>query len=400
MKALVFRGIGNIALETVAEPTSIDTHDVIVRLTRSAICGTDLHFIRGSISGIAQGTILGHEGVGVIEQIGSQVVKFRVGDRVLVPSTLACGECRYCLQELFSQCDAINPGGKHAGTVFFGGGGLQGMQTEKVRVPLADKNLVALPDDVSDDQAILLSDVFPTALQAIEMAQVQAGQTVAVFGCGPIGQAILACLPLYGVGALVAIDYEPSRLEKAKQQGAHHVIDFNAEDPVKKLRALTNGDGPECVIDAVGVDARMPDTSVWGYMKHFSKIRAFKEEVQAVAPHTNSNQGNWVPGNAPSQVLQWCVESVAKAGTISIIGVYPDAMRFFPVGAAMDKNLTIKAGICNHRKFIDYLVSLVQAGQIDPTNVITHVLPLDAVVDGYKHFDKRDNGWIKVVLAI
>lgn len=400
MKAVVFKGIGSIALEEVPEPTLVNEHDAIVRLTKSAICGTDLHFIRGTIVGVQPGTILGHEGVGVVEEVGSAVTRFYPGQRVLVPSTLACGQCTYCHKSLFSQCDGINPRGKHAGTVFFGGGGLQGMQTELVRVPLADVNLFELPDSISDQQAILISDVFPTAMQAIHVTHVQPGQSVAVFGCGPIGQAIIALLPFFHAGTVFAVDNEPSRLAKARQQGAQP-INFDTHDPVKTIAHATQDNGADCVIDAVGIDARMPQHSWWTRFKQMATINRFTQEAKQVYPDARSCAAkNWLAGNAPSQVVRWAIASVAKAGTFSIIGVYPDAMTIFPLGDALSKNLTIVGGICNHSAYIPRLLSMVESKELSPDSLITQTLPLDAALDGYRHFDQHHAGWIKIVLSL
>ncbi len=203
MKALVFKGIGSIALEEVKDPRIKEPTDAIIAITKSAICGTDLHMIRGTIPGMKKNTILGHEGVGVVEKIGKSVNNFRVGDRVIVPSTIACGECEYCLQGIYSQCDRANPNGPYAGAAFYGGpkesGPFNGMQAEKVRVPFADTSLIAIPDDVSDDQVILLSDILPTSYMAVEMADAKPTDTVAVFGCGPVGQLAIFCLKQLGV---------------------------------------------------------------------------------------------------------------------------------------------------------------------------------------------------------
>lgn len=403
MKALVFKGIGSIALEEVKEPRLKEQTDAIVALTKSAICGTDLHMIRGTISGMKKGTILGHEGVGVVEKIGKAVKNFRVGDRVIIPSTIACGECDYCKECIYSQCDKANPNGPNSGTAFYGGpketGPFNGMQAEKVRVPFADTSLIAIPDDVTDDQVILLSDILPTAYMAVEMADVNPSDTVAVFGCGPVGQLVIFCLKQSSVHKIFAIDRIPSRLEKARQQGAT-VINFDEKDPVEALRNLTNNKGPTKIIDAVGIDAEQPHYSLIDAITHAAVHKEFKKEVKKIAPKTNAHEGNWVPGNGPSQVLQWAVKAVAKNGLISIIGVYSDLLKTFPIGEATGKNLTIRMGDCNHRKYIPILIKWVQDKVFDSRNFVSHNLPLTDIVKAYKHFDKRDNDWIKVVVSI
>src|SRR4051812_47628564 len=224
MKAIVFHGVGDVRLDSVKEPKLRESTDALVRLTASAICGTDLHLIRGTFPGMKPGMILGHEGVGIIEELGSDVRNFSVGDRVVIPSTIACGNCSYCRAGYYAQCDQANPLGPRQGTAFFGGpelaGGFPGMQAERVRVPFANIGLVKLPDEVTDDQAILLSDIFPTAYFGAELAEIDDGDTVAVFGCGPVGQFAIASAKLLGAGRIFAIDREASRLEMARAQGA------------------------------------------------------------------------------------------------------------------------------------------------------------------------------------
>ncbi len=400
MKAVVFRGIGDIRLEDVPEPKIQDPTDAIVRLTASAICGTDLHMIRGTFAGMQPGTILGHEGVGIVEQVGPDVRNLNVGDRVVACSTIGCGYCSYCRAGYYSQCDNANPNGPQAGTAFFGGpkatGPFNGMQAEKVRVPYAGVTLVKLPDEVSDDQAILISDIFPTGYFGADMADIEPGHTVAVFGCGPVGQFAITAAMLMGAGRVFAVDTVPSRLSMAKWQGAE-VIDFNAEDPVETLRRLTGGIGPDRVIDAVGVDAVHPNQGP-AAQKAQQQEGQFRQEVQQVAPQTNIQGNNWVPGDAPSQVSMWAVQGIAKGGTISIIGVYPPTMQTYPIGQAMNKNLTIHMGNCNHRKYVPMLVDLVQQGTLDPTAILTEREPITSVIDAYKAFDTRQPGWIKVEL--
>jgi threonine dehydrogenase-like Zn-dependent dehydrogenase len=400
MKAVVFRGVGDIRLEDVSEPGLHEPTDAIVRITASAICGTDLHLVRGTVPGMKPGTVLGHEAVGVVEQVGIQVRNLKVGDRVVVPSTIACGYCSYCRAGYHSQCDNANPNGPQAGTAFFGGpstsGPFHGLQAEKARIPFAHVGLVKLPDDVSDDQAILLSDIFPTGYFGAELAEIKAGDTVAVFGCGPVGQFAIASAKLLGAGRIFAIDCIPTRLEKAREQGAE-AIDFESDDPVDTIHRLTGGIGADRAIDAVGVDACHAHH---GPAARQAKQQAeeFKQELKKVAPHTNPSGRNWHPGDGPSQVLLWAVEALAKAGTLSIIGVYPQTAMFFPIGSAMNKNLTIKMGNCNHRRYLPLLLELVQTGAIDPTQVLTQSGPLTAAIDAYRAFDERQPGWLKVEL--
>jgi threonine dehydrogenase-like Zn-dependent dehydrogenase len=400
MKAVVFHGIGDIRLEEVPDPKIEESTDAIVRLTASAICGTDLHFIRGTFSGMQPGTILGHEGVGIIEELGADVRNLSIGDRVVIPSTIACGYCSYCRAGYYAQCDNANPNGKTAGTAFFGGppaaGSFNGLQAEKARIPFANVGLVKLPPQVSDEQAILLSDIFPTAYFGAELAEIKDGDTVAVFGCGPVGQFAIASAKLMGAGRIFAVDCEPSRLEMARRQGAE-VINFDKEHPVETIRRLTGDIGVDRAIDAVGVDAMTAHEGPAADEAAQNKEQFDKQQSQ-IAPETNPQGENWIPGDAPSQALMWALETLCKAGTLSIIGVYPPEMQNFPIGKAMNKNLTVKMGNCNHRKYIPMLVDMVKAGEIDPVSVLTQIEPMTNVIDAYKAFDTRKPGWIKVEL--
>jgi threonine dehydrogenase-like Zn-dependent dehydrogenase len=400
MKAVVFHDTADIRLDTVLDPTIKAPTDAIVRLTASAICGTDLHFVRGTFGGMTAGTILGHEGVGIVEEVGSGVRNLRRGDRVVVPSTIACGNCSYCRTGYTAQCDDANPNGPSAGTAFYGGpaptGPFDGLQAEFARIPFAYHNLVRLPRDVTDDQAILLSDIYPTAWFGAECAEVGDGDVVAVWGCGPVG--LFAVLSAFQKGAhrVIAVDGHDDRLERARLLGAE-TVNFNREDPVAVIKELTRGIGVDRAIDAVGVDSEMPKE---GPAAEQAKTMAeqFRQEVEKVAPGAKPQGGQWKPGDAPSQALTWAVEALAKAGTLGIIGVYPPTDSVFPIGAAMNKNLTINMGNCNHRTYIPKLLEMVDGGTVDPTVVLSHVEPMSDVVEAYKQFDLRRPGWIKVEL--
>ncbi|WP_413162440.1 zinc-dependent alcohol dehydrogenase [Capilliphycus salinus ALCB114379] len=400
MKAVVFHGVGDIRLDNVPEPKILKPNDAIVKLTASAICGTDLHMIRGTMPGMKPGTILGHEGVGVIEEIGSDVRNLKAGDRVVIPSTIACGYCSYCRSGYQAQCDNANPNGMQAGTAFFGGpemtGPFDGLQAEWARIPYANAGLVKLPEEVDDDQAILISDIFPTGYFGAELAEIVPGDTVAVFGCGPVGQFAIASAMLLNAGRVFAIDNIPERLEMARTQGAE-VIDFNAEDPVEAIKRLTGGIGVDRAIDAVGVDSKRPESGP-AAESVAKKAQQYDQELQQIAPQTNPQGDNWHPGNAPSLAVTWAVQALAKAGTLSIIGVYPQTDHFFPIGMAMNKNLTMKMGNCNHRTYIPRLVEMVRNGTITPTNILTQVGPMASAIEAYQAFDQRQAGWIKVEL--
>ncbi len=402
MKAVVFHGIGDIRLEDVPEPQVQNPTDAVVRITTSAICGTDLHIVRGTFPGTKPGTVIGHEAVGVVETLGAEVRNLNVGDRVIIPSTIACGACSYCRAGYYAQCDNANPHGKRAGTAFFGGpeaaGPFHGLQAEKARVPYAHVGLVKIPDEVSDDDAILLSDIFPTAWFGADIAEIKPGHTVAVFGCGPVGQLAIASAKLKLAGRIFAVDAIPTRLAMARAQGAE-IVDYNREDPVETIVRLTGGIGVDCVIDAVGVDANHPRGGP-AAGKAQQEAQTFQSEVKRIAPGARPQNGNWHPGDAPSQVLRWAAQAVAKAGTLSIIGVYPPSAEAFPIGEMMNKNLVVRAGNCNHRRYIPELLELVRAGAIRPSEIITQREPLGSAIEAFESFDRREPGWVKIKLDV
>jgi threonine dehydrogenase-like Zn-dependent dehydrogenase len=398
MKAVVFHAIGDIRIDDVPEPTIEKPTDAIVRLTASAICGTDLHFVRGTFSGVDKGQILGHEAVGVVESVGAEVSAIEVGQRVIIPSTIGCGYCQFCKNGFYAQCDNANPGGKLAGTSFFGGpaaaGGYKGLQAEKARVPWADTNLVPIPDEISDDQAILMSDILPTAWFGADLAQIQEGDHVVVFGCGPVGQLVIASAKLMG-GKVIAVDRLPDRLEMARQQGAQ-TVNFDEVEPVEAIIKLTDGDGARRIIDAVGIDAQHAHDGpakpgLLGKLADAVEQRLVEPAVKTLGHH-------FVGGDSPNQVLKWAVEAIAKGGTLSIIGVYPPTDTHFPIGQAMNKNLTIRMGNCNHRRYYDVLIDHVRSGRLDPTKILTQTEPMTGAIDAYKAFDERQPGWMKVEL--
>ncbi|MFP4012574.1 MAG: zinc-dependent alcohol dehydrogenase [Chitinispirillaceae bacterium] len=401
MKAVVFHDVGDVRLDDIPEPQIQKPTDAVVRITASAICGTDLHMVRGTMGPMLGGTVLGHEGVGVVEAVGKGVRNLKNGDRVVIPSTIACGYCSYCRAGYYSQCDNANPNGKLAGTAFFGGpkdsGPFQGLQAEKALIPFANVGPVRIPEKVTDDQALMLSDIFPTGYFGAELAEIKAGDTVAVFGCGPVGLFAIASARLFKAGRILAVDQIPARLELARELGAE-VIDFNEEDPVEMIHDLTGGIGVDRVIDAVGVDALAAHQGP-AASKSALHEQEFLRERDSIAPEARPQGENWHPGDAPSQVLRWATEAIDKAGTLAIVGVYPQKLNSFPIGTAMNKNLTIKMGNCNHRKYIPMLMELVESGVIDPVKVISQVKPISSVINAYREYDLRHDGWVKVELV-
>jgi threonine dehydrogenase-like Zn-dependent dehydrogenase len=402
MKAVVWHDVGKISVDEVPAPAIQDPADAIVRITTSAICGTDLHFVRGTMAGMRPGTILGHEGVGVIEELGPQARNFHVGDRVVIPSTIGCGSCVYCRAGYYAQCDNANPNGKDAGTAFYGGpattGPFDGLQAEYARVPYAYTNLVAIPPGVTDEQAIMVSDIFPTAWFGARLAEVTDGDVVAIFGAGPVGQLAALSARMQGAGRVLIVDGNEDRLETARLQNAE-TVNFNREHPVEVIRELTAGIGADRVIDAVGIDAQMPQAGP-AAAEAAQLIGRFAAEQEQVAPRVAPQKGTWEPGDAPSLALRWATEAVAKAGTLAIIGVYPPQHEAFPVGAAMNRNLTVQMGNCNHRKYVPGLLAKIAAGHADPTTVWTQQETIPSALAAYEAFDRRDPGWTKVTLEV
>jgi threonine dehydrogenase-like Zn-dependent dehydrogenase len=397
MKAVVFHGVGDIRLDDVEEPKIQEPTDAIVRLTSSAICGTDLHMVRGTMAGMVPGTILGHEGVGVVEEVGSQVRNLNVSDRVVIPSTIGCGYCMFCRRGFYAQCDNANPNGPQAGTAFFGGpqptGPFEGLQAEYARIPYANVGPVKLPEQVTDEQALLISDIFPTGYFGADLAEIEDGDTIAVFGCGPVGQFSITSAWLMGAGRVLAVDKDESRLEMARAQGAE-VINFDEEDPVETIFDLTGGIGVDRVIEAVGVDAMSSRTAPTGEVTEGD----FQEELNRVAPETNPQGDTWVPGDAPPQSMVWAAQAVMKTGVIGVIGVFPPQAMTAPMGTIQQRNLTVRGGNCNHRKYMPMLVGLVATGALDPTEILTNTEPLTSAIEAYEAFDRREQGWIKVEL--
>lgn len=392
MKAVVFHGVGDVRLDTTPDPTIQDRFDVIVRVTNSAICGTDLHMVRGTMPGMLEGTILGHEAVGVVEECGPGVRNLRKGDRVVVPSTVGCGNCSYCRRGYTAQCDDANPNGHQSGTAFFGGpaptGPLQGLQAEFARIPFGNVNLVRLPDEVTNEQALMLSDIAPTAWFGADIADIEPGKSVAVWGCGPVGLFAIAAAWHRGAGRVIAVDTHADRLDMARALGAE-AIDFKAEDPVEAIMDLTGGIGVDRAIEAVGVDAFGPETTDEG---------GLSEENRAIVEQGARESGVFAPGDKPSQSAEWGLRSLAKAGQMGVIGVFPPVMTQFPIGLVQQRNLTVKAGNANHLKYVKELVSLTGTGALKPERVLTKQAPLTNVIEAYRTFDKRKPGWVKVEL--
>lgn len=387
MKALCWHGSGDVRVDTVPDPKILNPRDAIIKITSTAICGSDLHIYNGFIPSMQSGDILGHEFMGEVVEVGSGVKNVKKGDRVVVPFTISCGSCYFCQQDLWSLCDNSNPNAwmiepmyGHSPAGLFGYshlfGGYAGGQAEYARVPFADVGLLKIPDGLTDEQVLFLTDIFPTGYMAAENCHIKPGDVVAVWGCGPVGLFAIKSAYMLGAERVIAIDRIPERLEMAKSQCNAEVINYEEVDAGEAVKEMTGGRGPDAVIDAVGLEA------------HGTGADSLYDQVkQAVRLETDRP-------TALRQVILAC----RKGGHVSVAGVYGGFLDKIPMGAAFNKGLTFKMGQTNVHKYLRPLLERVQNGEIDPSFVITHKLPLDQAPHGYKIFrDKKDN-CIKVVL--
>ncbi|MHC5614617.1 MAG: zinc-dependent alcohol dehydrogenase [Nostoc sp.] len=387
MKAVCWHGANDVRVETVPDPKIINPRDAIIKITSTAICGSDLHLYNGFIPSMEKGDILGHEFMGEVVELGSAVKNVKVGDRVVVPFTISCGNCFFCNRDLSSLCDNSNPNAwlveKQMGyspSGLFGYshlfGGYAGGQAEYARVPFADVGLFKIPDGLTDEQVLFLTDIFPTGYMAAENCNIQPGDIVAVWGCGPVGQFAIKSAFLLGAERVIAIDRVPERLQMAKEQGKAEVLNYEEGDVGEALKEMTGGRGPDACIDAVGMEAHGTD-----FMALYDQVK------QAVRLETDR-----------PTALRQVIVSCRKGGHVSIPGVYGGFIDKMPMGAAMNKGLTLKMGQTHVHKYLKPLLEHVQKGEIDPTFIITHTLPLEQAPHGYEIFkDKKDN-CIKVVL--
>ncbi len=386
MKAVCFHGRGDLRVESIPEPRILNPHDCIVKISSTAICGSDLHLYDGFIPGMKRGDILGHEFMGEVVEVGPEVTRTRVGDRVVVPFNIACGSCFFCRKQLWSLCDNTNPNAGlldklygYSGGGLFGYshlyGGYSGGQAEFVRVPFADVGPFKVPDRIPDDQALFLTDIFPTGYMAAENCNIQPGDTIAVYGCGPVGQFAIRSAFLLGAGRVIAIDRFPERLRMARQGGAE-VIDYSQEGPYERLRELTGGIGPDACIDAVGMEAHGYDLSAW-YDRIKSTLMMETDRPTA---------------------LREAIFACRKGGTVSIPGVYGGFLDKFPLGSAFAKGLTMKMGQTHDHRYLPRLLDHIEKGDIDPSFIITHRLPLEQAPQAYSMFRDKQDECIKVVL--
>lgn len=389
MKAVTWCGKHDVRVSNVDMPKIVNPRDAIVRVTSTAICGSDLHLYDGYIPSMHSGDVLGHEFMGEVVEVGPGVdqTKLQVGDRVVIPFTIACGNCFFCKHDLWSSCDNSNPNASAAESLYgfspsglFGYshlfGGYAGGQAEYVRVPFADVGPFKVPEDLSDEQVLFMTDIFPTGYMAAENCNIQRGDTVAVWGCGPVGQFAIRSAFLLGAEQVVAIDDVPGRLKMAAAAGAI-TIDMSDEYVFERLLDLTGGRGPDSCIDAVGMEA------------HGLTLDAAIDKVKAAL----------YLGTDRPHALRQAINCCRKGGTVSIPGVYGGLLDKIPFGAAFGKGLTFKMGQTHVHKYLPRLLKHIQNGDLDPTFVITHRLRLDEAAKGYRIFSENKSDVIKVVLT-
>jgi threonine dehydrogenase-like Zn-dependent dehydrogenase len=389
MKAVCWQGKNTVSVENVPDPKILNPRDAVIKITSTAICGSDLHLYDGYQPTMEKGDILGHENMGIVEEVGSAVKNLKVGDRVVVPFVIACGECFFCQKGLYSCCDTSNPNADvaiaamgHSPAGLFGFshmlGGFAGGQAQYLRVPFADVGPVKVEDDsLKDEQVLFLSDVFPTGYMAVENTDIEAGDTVAIWGGGPVGQFAVKSAWMLGAGRVIMIDRVPERLRMAETESQAETINFNDEDVYDRLMEMTGGRGPDRCVDAVGCEAHAGKT--------FDGALDVVETTIGLATDR-------------IHVLRQAIMSCRKGGTISIPGVYVGMGDKFPVGAMMNKGLTIKAAQTHMQRYLRPLLDRIQKGEIDPSFIVTHELPIDDAPKGYEMFKHKQDECIKVVL--
>jgi threonine dehydrogenase-like Zn-dependent dehydrogenase len=377
MRALVYEGPYRVRVREKADPRVEHPADVVLKVTRAAICGSDLHLFHGLVPDTRVGTTFGHEFTGVVEELGPSVRSLKRGDRVVVPFNISCGTCFYCRRGLFGDCESSNPANGLASGVYgysHTTGGYDGGQAEYVRVPFADVGPMRIPDDMDEEDVLLLSDVLPTGYQAAEMGGVREGDTVAVFGCGPIGLVAARCAWLFGAGRVIAIDRVEARLRFAERWAGAETLDLRrVDDVVAALKEETGGRGPDVCVDAVGLEA---SGSAWQTLL--------------------GRRLKLAPGS--SVALDRAIHAVRKGGTISIVGVYGPPANLVPIGVAMNKGLTFRMAQANVKRYMPHLLEHVRAGRLEGRALITHRLPLERAPKGYELFDRKEDGCLKCVL--
>jgi threonine dehydrogenase-like Zn-dependent dehydrogenase len=387
MKATVWKSPNTVQVEEVPDPQILNSQDAIVKITSTAICGSDLHLLQAYVPAMMPGDILGHEFMGEVVEVGPSVTKLNVGDRVVVPFPIACGVCFACQKGMYSVCENSNPNAwmaeklwGHAGAGVFGyshlTGGYAGGQAEYARVPFADVGPLKVPEGMTDEQVLFLSDILPTGYMGAEMCDIQPGDTIAVWGCGPVGQFAIASAYLLGAERVIAIDRFPYRLQMARDNAGAETLNYEEVDVIDALKEMTGGRGPDACIDAVGMEAH-------GH----GPMYAFDRAMHAARLETDR-----------PLALREAIKACRNGGTVSVIGAYGGYIDRFPIGSIMNRSLTIKSGQCHVQRYMRPLLERIQNGDIDPTFIITHTMPLDQASHGYDIFKNKLDNCEKVVL--
>jgi threonine dehydrogenase-like Zn-dependent dehydrogenase len=389
MRATCWSGRNTVQVENVPDPEILTDRDAIVKITSTAICGSDLHLYDGYVPTMKRGDILGHEFMGEVVELGRDVNNLHVGDRVVVPFPISCGNCNMCARGLFSCCENSNPNAAMAEKLWghpLGGiygyssltGGYAGGQAEYARVPFADVGPIKIEnDDLTDDQVLLLSDAFPTGYMGADVCEIQPGDVIAVWGSGPVGLFAIAGARMLGAERVIAIDRFDYRLDKAREAGATDVIDYEQVEVLPALKELTGGRGPDACIDAVGMEAHHPHPLMYGYDRVKQAARLETDRPYAVRE---------------------AIMSCRNGGIVSIMGAYGGFMDKFPIGSLMQRSLTVKTGQCHVQRYLRPLLARVEAGEIDPSFVVSHHLPLEEAPKGYEMFKHKWDNCTKVVL--
>jgi threonine dehydrogenase-like Zn-dependent dehydrogenase len=378
MRAMTYHGPGDVRVENKPDPRIEHPGDVVLRVTRTAICGSDLHLYRGLVPDTRVGHTFGHEFAGVVEEVGPEVRNLKRGDRVVVPFNISCGTCYFCQRELFGMCENSNPNSEIASGVFgysHTTGGYDGGQAEYVRVPFADVGPMKIPEDMEYEDVLFLTDIFPAGYQAAEMGEIKGGETVVVFGCGPVGLFAQRSAWLMGAGRVIAVDHVPYRLNFAREYNKVEAVNFaEVGDIIMHLKEMTGGRGPDVCIDAVGLEAD-------GSLLHDFLGRILM-----------------LQGGSPT-AIGWAINTVRKGGNVVLIGVYGPPWNLVPIGTAMNKGLTLRMAQCNTKRYMPRLLEHIREGRVDAKGIISHRFPLDEVADAYKMFAGKTHDCRKVVLT-
>lgn len=374
MKAIVFEGIRNVKVKNVDDPKIQKDDDIIVKVTSTAICGSDIHLIHGFIPNLPKGFILGHETMGIVEEAGKEVTKVKKGDRVIVPFPVSCGHCWYCEHDLWSQCDNSNPNGEIGAIFGYSNtyGGYDGGQAQFLRVPYANVGPRAISEELSDEQVLFLTDILPTSLWGVDMAGVKPGDTVVVLGCGPVGLLTQKWAIYKGAKRVIAVDCIDYRLEHAKKCNQVETVNFDHFDNTGEYIKEITGGGADAVIDCVGMDGKMSNI----------------EKIESVLK---------LQGGSKS-AIEMSSQAVRKGGTVVLVGVYGSRYNGFSLGDFFSRNITLKMGQCPAHSYIDPIMKLIKTGKFDATDIITHKLSIDKGEHAYKIFDGKDDNCIKVIL--